>query len=266
MNKVKLSIITVVYNDVVNIEKTITDTLQQTYSNIEYVIVDGASTDGTTDIIKKYDKNVKWISEPDNGVYDAMMKGARMATGEWLLFHNSGDYFINETCIEDVFEQYEDQGEDFIACNTRFMRHQYYRDAQPAILTSSYLSAMPFFHPSTFVRRETQLKYPFNLKYKNSADYDFFVKSMINGATYKYIDVIVAVFDSGSGISVAYGDRRRNENIDILSSYDAPQKYIEERQNSLKKWKRNQRYCRFFLYRCLYEWNFIRSGKWKRIK
>ena len=114
----KVTVITVVYNNVSKIEKTIQNVLKQTYSELEYVVVDGASTDGTTDIIKKYNENIKWISEPDKGIYDAMMKGVRMATGEWVLFRNCGDFFFKPTSIEDVFSKYEDKGEDFLLADT----------------------------------------------------------------------------------------------------------------------------------------------------
>lgn len=90
----KISIITVVYNGISEIEKTIQSVLNQTYPNIEYIIIDGGSTDGTIDIIKKYQGQLAyWVSEPDEGIYYAMNKGIQKATGEWIHFRNCGDYF-----------------------------------------------------------------------------------------------------------------------------------------------------------------------------
>lgn len=103
MKNYKVSIITVVYNDVRNIKYTIDNSLKQTYKNLEIIVVDGASTDGTTDVIKKYNDNILWISEKDTGIYDAMNKGAKLATGDWLLFHNCGDYFLSANAISSVF-------------------------------------------------------------------------------------------------------------------------------------------------------------------
>lgn len=257
-----ISIITVVYNNVEKIKSCIDNTLNQTYSDLEYILIDGFSTDGTTDVIKSYDGRVRWLSEPDKGIYDAMMKGARLAKGDWILYRNVGDYFFNDTCIEDVFNQYEDHGEDFVACDIRFFRKGFYKDAKPAILRIDKFAAMPFFHPSTFIRRATQLKYPFNLKYRNCADYDFFLHCLNDGATYKYIPVTISLFDSNVGASVEHGDRRLLENIEILKSYGAPMDFIQDREKKLEKWRRNKRYYKLPLYRWLYEWNFKRKGNW----
>src|SRR4051812_1110497 len=87
-----LSVITVVYNNVSHIERTLLSVLDQTYPHIEYIVIDGASTDGTLVIIEKYkDRIAKLISEPDKGIYDAMNKGLAIATGDYVLFMNSGD-------------------------------------------------------------------------------------------------------------------------------------------------------------------------------
>ena len=97
----KISVITISYNCKDVIEDTILSVIGQTYTNIEYIIIDGASTDGTFDVIKKYaDKIDFWISEPDKGIYDAMNKGLKHATGDWVIFMNAGDSFYNNTVIE----------------------------------------------------------------------------------------------------------------------------------------------------------------------
>lgn len=99
-----ISIITIVYNGIATLEKTINSIAQQTYSNIEYIIVDGNSTDGTVDLIKKYDSVIsKWISEPDKGLYDAMNKGIDLATGDYLWFINSGDEIYNKDTLSNIF-------------------------------------------------------------------------------------------------------------------------------------------------------------------
>ena len=107
----KITIITVCYNAVNVLEKTICSVLNQSYKNIEYIIIDGKSTDGTLNIIKKYDTYItRWTSEPDKGIFDAMNKGVSYSHGNWVLFLNSGDYLCDEFVISRCFEncQYND--------------------------------------------------------------------------------------------------------------------------------------------------------------
>ena len=117
-----ITVVTVVYNGVEFLEKTILNVLGQDYPNIDYIIIDGGSTDGTLDIIRKYeDKISKWISEPDQGIYDAMNKGIKLATGEWINFMNAGDYFYEKETLYKVFggsERYD--GVDILYGNTEY--------------------------------------------------------------------------------------------------------------------------------------------------
>lgn len=234
----KVSIITVVFNNVEKIEKTIQNVLRQTYQNLEYIVVDGASTDGTIDVIRKYDKQLKWISEPDNGIYDAMMKGVKLATGEWVLFRNCGDYFCKPSSIKDLFDIYEkDLGEDFLLADSCLFRSWGYKNCKPSILNSSFYDSMPVMHPSTFVRRSTQLKYPFHLEYKNSADYCFFVETLLEGAKWKYFNLIISYVESDVGVTAFHYDRTLAENLDFLKKYGAP----ETRINQLEKYYKSVR-------------------------
>ncbi|MBV4191775.1 glycosyltransferase, partial [Bacteroides fragilis] len=102
-DKPLITVITVCYNAISDIEKTILSVIHQLYSNIEYVIIDGGSVDGTIEIIEKYhDKISYWISESDKGIYDAMNKGVDKATGEWVCFMNAGDTFYSPDTILSV--------------------------------------------------------------------------------------------------------------------------------------------------------------------
>jgi glycosyltransferase involved in cell wall biosynthesis len=104
MSLPKVSIITIVFNGIDTLEKTILSITNQTYPNIEYIIVDGASTDGTIDLIKAHSNVItRWISEPDKGLYDAMNKGIDLATGDYLWFINSGDVIFAPTTLSQIF-------------------------------------------------------------------------------------------------------------------------------------------------------------------
>lgn len=100
----KVSIITVVYNDVHNISRTVESIIGQSYSNLEYIVIDGDSVDGTKDVVKTYLSSIDvYISEDDNGIYDAMNKGVSLSSGDWILFMNSGDVFYNGDVVSNIF-------------------------------------------------------------------------------------------------------------------------------------------------------------------
>ena len=108
MDNPKISVVTVVYNSEALIENTVKSIINQSYSHIEYIVVDGGSTDGTIDILNRYKKNISTlISEPDHGIYDAMNKGIRLATGDFLVFINSGDKFSSHDILEKIFSSKE---------------------------------------------------------------------------------------------------------------------------------------------------------------
>ena len=103
-SKPLVSVVTVVFNGAQHLEETIRSIINQSYDNIEYIIIDGGSTDGTLDIIKQYDHTIAyWVSEPDSGIYDAMNKGVSLACGDWINFMNAGDIFSDETTVQHVF-------------------------------------------------------------------------------------------------------------------------------------------------------------------
>ena len=105
-NPLQISIVTVVFNGEAFLEKSIQSVINQTYKNIEYIVIDGGSTDGTIDIIKKYqDKIAVWISEKDDGIYEAMNKGIALAHGKWINFMNAGDVLFNDNVLTDFCEK-----------------------------------------------------------------------------------------------------------------------------------------------------------------
>jgi glycosyltransferase involved in cell wall biosynthesis len=180
-NKTPLvTIITVVFNSKEFLEGTITSILQQSYKNIEFIIIDGGSTDGTIDIIKKYSSQIAyWSSEPDKGIYDAMNKGIAASKGDYLWFINSGDQIYSADTLEKTIEVSEKcadvyYGETEIVDESgdklRMRRHK-----APEVLTwKSFRTGMMVSHQSIIVRKNLTPLY--DLKYKVSADIDWCLK------------------------------------------------------------------------------------------
>ena len=188
----KVSVITVCYNSTATIEKTILSVASQTYKNIEYIIIDGNSRDNTVAVINNHqDKISKWISEPDNGLYDAMNKGIAMATGDLIGILNSDDTFNSDTVIEEIANFHLQN--DIDASIGNIIQH---RESGKVVrlYSSKYwnpeklkMGFMPP-HPSIFIKRELFDKFGiYNLGFKIGADYElitrFFLKNKI---TWKY--------------------------------------------------------------------------------
>lgn len=174
----KFSVITVAYNSETTIEKTICSVITQKYSNIEYIIVDGKSTDQTVDIIKKYEPYItKWVSEPDQGIYDAMNKGISMASGDIISFLNSDDWY-EEGIFERLEELFMTKKCDAVS-GSIFLWHDGKKAWDYHIIEEKerLFTRMIYAHPATFARRNVFDQYGvFDLKYKIVADYDWFFR------------------------------------------------------------------------------------------
>ncbi len=175
-----ISIITVVFNGEQHLEETIQSVINQTYENVEYIIIDGGSSDGTLDIIKKYENKIDyWVSERDEGIYDAMNKGIKLAQGDIIGIVNSDDILYPKTLQDVVAVFYENKNIGFVYGkldivdfkgilienkNSLGMQHFKYR----------LFKHMPFLHPTVFVKKEVYEKIGlFDTRYTISADYDF---------------------------------------------------------------------------------------------
>lgn len=187
----KISVITVVFNGIKHIESTISSVIKQDYLDLEYIVIDGKSTDGTIEIIKKYESKINyWISEPDKGIYDAMNKGIDIATGDWVIFMNCGDLFFNKDTLKQVFEA-PIPDDIALLCGGAFIRSEwgnFYSKARPD--TQLWKS---FVHQSLFSRIDLNRKYKFNLKFKAASDYDFIYT--LFSKNYKFLSLNIIVSD-----------------------------------------------------------------------
>jgi glycosyltransferase involved in cell wall biosynthesis len=179
----KVSIITAVYNNCSTVTQAIESVLSQDYPNIEYIVVDGNSTDGTVEIIRRYEgKITKWTSEPDKGIFDAMNKGLAMATGQIIGILNSDDFYQDSQVITRVVEVFEREGSDAIYGDlvyvdpiktekiVRYWKAKTYRE------NSFTLGWMPP-HPTFFVKKKVYLQYGlFDTRLPNSSDYELMLR------------------------------------------------------------------------------------------
>jgi len=207
----KISIITVVWNNKETIKDAIDSVLSQTYKDIEYIIVDGASADGTVEIVQSYgDKITKFISEPDNGLYDAMNKGLSCATGDIVGILNSDDFYIDDKVIEKVIKEFEEKQVDSVYADLVFVKPdnlaktvRYYDSSHFTPLKFAY-GWMPA-HPTFFAKKEIYDKYGvFRSDLKIGADFDILVRFLYtNKISYSYMKEVLVKMRVG-GISTSF--------------------------------------------------------------
>lgn len=186
----RFSIITVTYNAAKVLEDTIQSVVAQTYKNIEYIIVDGASTDGTMGIIERYKNHIaKVVSEPDKGLYDAMNKGIGMATGDYLCFLNAGDSFHEDDTLQLMVHSITGNelpdilyGETAIVDAAGHFLHMRRLQAPEHLNWKSFKQGMLVCHQAFFARHT--LMEPYDLKYRFSADFDWCIRLMKKARTF----------------------------------------------------------------------------------
>ena len=211
MNKPKISIITVVWNNATTIKDAIDSVLGQTYENIEYIIVDGASTDGTVEIVKSYgDKISNFVSEKDNGLYDAMNKGIALATGDIVGILNSDDFYIDNKVIEKVVKEFEEKQVDSVYADLVFVKPdnldkvvRYYDSGR--CKPEKFQYALYPAHPTFFVKKLVYDKYGvFKTDYKIGADFDIMARFLYtNKISYSYIKEPIIKMRVG-GVSTSF--------------------------------------------------------------
>ena len=203
----KISVITVVYNDMEGLSRTMNSVFEQTYLCVEYIIIDGGSLDGTVNLIKHNQHKIKyWVSEPDKGIYDAMNKGIKKATGDWLCFMNAGDTFASDRVLEDVFNL-------IIPDEITFLYSNYYgiRPNGEKVLRKSSFNDGILIHQSIIYRRSLHFQHGYYIVTPKIiiSDYLFFIR--IPESQVMKIEPIIAIYQGG-GVS-SMGDWTRKQAI-----------------------------------------------------
>ena len=206
----KYSIITINYNNADGLCRTLESVIGQTYSDYEYVIIDGGSTDGSIDIIHQYIKHIDyWVSERDGGIYNAMNKGVKASHGDYCIFMNSGDCFhdpqvlenIQPVCNKDIVvgKVYTTDGHEYLY--------------QPSSLSMYFFYSCSIAHQGAFIRRTLLEKFPYDETLKITSDWKFFVQAVIfDNCSIEFHSTPVALFESG-GISMTQTDATWNEKL-----------------------------------------------------
>lgn len=190
------SIITVTYNAEELLQKTIDSIRRQTFPEIEYIIVDGASKDNTLNVISQNkDVVTSWVSESDSGIYDAMNKGISISSGKWINFMNAGDIFCEDTTLESVAKAIQPDTE--VAYGHRYYLRRGERIFQEAKDISTIYERMPFGHQSTFARSDVLKENKFNSTYKFAADYDLLMRLYLSDRSFQKINVAICDFLAG---------------------------------------------------------------------
>lgn len=196
----KVSIVTVCYNSATTIERTIKSVAGQDYREIEYIIIDGGSTDGTLDIIDRYKDNISvLVSETDGGIYYAMNKGIARATGDIIGFINSDDWYA-DGAIAAIAEVFFKTNADIVYGKYVVVENSVYREAKNGNLDDICFGIV-FGHPATFVKSDCLRKHPFDVYYRIAADYAFFLTMYFQKKCFHQIDTIIAYFQSGGASS-----------------------------------------------------------------
>ena len=273
MNDKKITIVTATYNAADTLEQTILSVLNQTYDNVEYIIIDGASTDGTVDIIKKYsDRLGYWCSEKDKGIYDAFNKGIRHATGDYIQFLGADDSLYEKDALTKVAAQLEDDVDILSTCGylvNEELKIERLLDNHDAASGQTKINGSMAPHPGMFVKLPLMRKYMFDESLKIVADYKFFLTCYLRtDARFKDVDTPTFYFSDG-GTTGSANPQADKANMQLWQEFGL--NWCVDRENRLKSRKKSDGMLKTAKYYCLKKMGILvaykcRNGKWRRHK
>lgn len=214
----KLSIITINYNNCDGLRKTIESVVVQTFKDFEWIVIDGGSTDGSRELIEQYAEHFAyWVSEPDEGIYNAMNKGIKVAKGEYLQFLNSGDWLCDSFALSRCFAH--DFEADVLYGNVIFTSPHFIKEYRyPSPLTFKQLFWSSLAHPSCFIKRSILLEEKYNENYKIVSDLELWIKLALRNAVFIHLNEFVACFDC-TGISSTNSELDKAERAEIIAKW-----------------------------------------------
>lgn len=208
-----VTVVTVAFNAKEALGRTMKSVAAQDYEHLEYIVVDGGSSDGTREMIKESEGSVaRWVSEPDKGIYDAMNKGVRMAHGEYCIFMNAGDTFVTPHTVTDFFSRLD--GTPDVAYGD-IMKNGVLKQALPP----RNCHKMYYCHQAVFTRTECLREFPFDTAHRYSADFKQAKQLFLAGKTFVHVPVAVADFDT-HGVSNVHRSAGLWDNIRVVCEAD----------------------------------------------
>lgn len=219
MTRPILSIVTVTRNAEELLSRTLSDIASRNHDDIEYIVVDGASTDSSVRLIAESSCVDKWISEPDRGIYDAMNKAVSMASGHYVLFMNAGDTFASPDTLSRLISTLRQSNDDVVYGHV--IRAAHNGEPDRLMISSPVLKPhrLAFCHQSVATRLELLKKYPFDISHKFSADFKLYKQLQKDNATFSRIDFPVARFDT-QGVSTRHRAKGLVDNMRVIFETD----------------------------------------------
>jgi glycosyltransferase involved in cell wall biosynthesis len=222
-----VTIITVTYNSRSSLKQAFDSVVNQSYEKIEFIVIDGGSTDGTIDLIKEYSYKITyWVSEPDQGIYNAMNKGIDKANGDLVYFLNSDDYLYDSSVVEDIVKIYGQANKPDAIYGPVLIYNK-----KSGVIGRSDKKFEPKYvqkgrvicHQGIFMKRELLVKHKFNEQYKIVADYELQVKCLIQKCRFLHVDKVIAYY-SNDGFSSQLESKRRRiiEKMDVIKEHFPP--------------------------------------------
>ena len=221
----RLSIITINYNNLKGLKKTIESVCSQTFRDYEWIVIDGGSTDGSRELIEENKSHIHyWVSEPDNGIYHAMNKGIAQAKGDYCQFLNSGDYYIAPNTLQQVFSHDEladvNYGDQWCIKDGKVVEKRVYPDQ----INLTYLFRAPLGHQAAFFRTSVIKEHLYKEQYHISADRAFFLELYVHGFQFKHFNLPIVYFDTeGIGSNIKTLAERRRQFRSIKREYFSDQ-------------------------------------------
>lgn len=227
----KFSIITINYNNSQGLKQTIESVVSQSFSDYEYIVIDGGSKDDSKDVIEDFaDRIAFWVSEPDSGIYNAMNKGVSKATGEYCLFLNSGDVLHSNNVLEQIAAGGLDT--DLLIGKVRYLNTGQL-SSLPDVLTMKHFYSRSLPHPSTFMKRTIFESLHYDESFRIVSDWKLFIEAVImRNASYAFSDVVVTDFDT-TGISATNKRLVDAERRKVLETM-FPQRVLEDYVNFIE--------------------------------